>query len=165
MILPNPADASVLKTYADYRNSLPHAPDDVWTSERIRNEILATILEAGQLASGCIFFKARVALLNDFSIFRADLSDEALVLTREDPRMPGWFSTASSKFYASYLEELRMDEDRGQPIQFSAYAFPVNFTAADVNSTLKVMGVAVTLSDAECADVLQAMSSTKSSYA
>jgi hypothetical protein len=164
MILPNPADTDVLRTYADYRNSLPHNPGDVWTPERIRNEILATILEAGRLASGSMFFEAHVTLLNDFSLFRADLTDEALVLTREDPRMPGWFSTSSSKFYASYLEDLRMAERRGLPIQFSAYAYPAEFKAADVESALRAMGIAVALHEAERTEVLNAMSGTKSSY-
>jgi hypothetical protein len=164
MILPNPVDAEVLKTYADYRNSLPRGLDDVWTSTRIRNEILATILEAGRLASCSFFFEVHVALLNDFSLFRADLSDEALVLTREDPRMPGWFSTSSSKFYVSYLEDLRMAERRGQQIKVSAYTYPANFTAADVNSALQAMGIEVTLSAGECSELLQVMSTTKSSY-
>ncbi len=165
LILPNPADAEVLRTYSDYRNSLPHDSADSWSPERIRNEILATILEAGRLASRNIFFEAHVALLTDFSLFRADLSDDALILTREDPRMPGWFTPSSTRFYASYLEDLRLAERRSTQVQLSAYEYRADFLASDVNSALQAMRIEITLSEQECSEVRRVMSSMRSSYA
>lgn len=159
LILPDPANTDVLRNYAEYRNSLPHDSTDSWSSERIRNEIIATILEAGRLASRNIFFQAQVALLTDFSLFRADLSDDALILTREDPRMPGWFTSSSTRFYASYKEDLRIAERRGQQVELYAYEYHADFAASDVNSALQAMRIEVTLSEQECSEVRRIMSS------
>lgn len=43
LLLPNPEDVGLLKSYADYRNSLSSGKTDVWTLDRIRNEIVATL--------------------------------------------------------------------------------------------------------------------------
>jgi hypothetical protein len=57
-----------------------------------------------------------------------------------------------------------MIEQRGQPIQFSAYTYSAKFAATDFNPALQALGISLTLSQTECAEVLEAMSSTKNSY-
>jgi len=165
LILPDPDDTSVMQTYAEYRNSLSDAKKDPWTAARIRNEILATILEAGRLASQSTFFEAHVALTSDFSLFRADLSDLGLVLSREDPRYPGWFSHSGTKFYASYLEDLRLVERRGRIVDFGGYAYPAKFGVADVRPALIALKFTTTLGPSDCQAVLNAMRSRKDPYA
>lgn len=165
LLLPNPEDVGLLKSYADYRNSLSSGKTDVWTLDRIRNEIVATLLQAGRLAARSTFFEAHVILQNEFSLLRADLNDENLVITREEKHLPGWMSTAGSKFYASYLEDLRMAERRGRKIIWSSYTFPTLFTETDVSSAVQASGLTLTLSPDDVRQIFEAMEKQKSPYA
>ncbi len=164
LILPDPGNAALLKEYADYRNSLPRSASDPWTVERIRNEIVATILEAGRLAAGSAFFEARVTLQADFSLLRADLSERHLVLTREDDRWPGWMSPARSKFYESWLQDLSMVEARGRQIVWPLPLLPDRFTAADVGPALQAMNLGFQVTLAESRQILRAMKDRSSPY-
>lgn len=165
LFLPDPRCRENLEAYAHYRNSLKHEVDDVWIWQRVRNEIVATILVASQLSARSIFFKSNVVLLEDFSIFRADLTDEALILTREDKRMPGWISTRSSLFYASYLEELHMASERGRKLDLRSMIISEKFETSSVRPSLKSLGIEMDLSEVDCEEIVKAIKETKSTYA
>lgn len=164
LILPDPQNQTLLASYATYRNSLSSGKTDVWTPERIRNEILATILEAGRLASSSTFFETHVTLQSEFSLLRADLSDQRLVLTREEQHLPGWMSSSGSKFYASYLEDLRMAERRGKSISWSSYQYPSVFQEADLIPAIQGLGLTIALGQNDAGDILKAMESRKAPY-
>ena len=163
-MLPDPQDAGLLQTYADYRNSLSSGKADAWSVDRIRNEILATLLQAGRLTARSTFFETQVVLQSAFSLLRADLSDERLVLTREEVHLPGWMSTAGSKFYASYLEDLRMAQRRGVQIDWNAYVFPPGFGEADVAGAVQALGLSLALTSDDARDIFKAMESRNSPY-
>ncbi len=124
MILPDPEDDTVLKAYANHRNSLTGSTDNHWTPNRIQLEILATIIVAGQTAANNRLLQTQIFLIPDFSVFRYDLSDDGLMMTREDPRMPGWFSRKDTRFYTSVKEDLRIATERGRKIMLSQGQWP-----------------------------------------
>lgn len=158
MILPDPDDSRVLETYAKYRNSISSSANDRWTASRIRSEIFATLLAAGMAQSGTQYFRPEVSLLTEFSLFRTDLSDEGLVMTREDPRWPGWISGSGTKFYDSVKEDLRLAKERGRVINLSAAQWPPrNVTRNDVPALLTQLGFAAFLTPDECKAVADAM--------
>jgi hypothetical protein len=155
----------VLNLYASHRNSLPDAGQDPWDSDRIRNEILATILVAGQTAAGNRLLKVQVFVLPEFSLFRYDLSDTGLVLTREDKRWPGWFSPAGTKFYASVQEDLRIASERGQEIDLGQADWSTGALSLTTIPTLvRQLGFAIALTSTEVRSVLKAANSRANPY-
>lgn len=157
MILPDPDDLPVLETYAKYRNSISSPADARWTVGRIRNEILATLLVAGKAEADTQYFRPTVALLKEFSMFRTDLSDSGLVLTREDPRWPGWISPSGTKFYDSVKEDLRLAEERGRIINLSAARWPDSVTRADIPELVRQLGFTSVLTPDDCRSIVAAM--------
>ncbi|MCA6300141.1 MAG: hypothetical protein IM624_13180 [Phenylobacterium sp.] len=165
LILPDPANQDVLNLYASHRNSLPDAGQDPWDSDRIRNEILATILVAGQTAAGNRLLKVHVFVLPEFSLFRYDLSDTGVVLTREDKRWPGWFSPAGTKFYTSVQEDLRIASERGQIINLGKAEWSTGALSLTTIPTLvKQLGFAIALNSTDVRSVLKAANSRANPY-
>lgn len=163
LLLPDPDDAGVLQTYADHRNSLAGGDDGHWTAARIRHEILATILVVAHAAIRNRLFKAEVTVLPEFSIFRYDLSDAGLMMTREDKRLPGWLSPAGTRFYASVQEDLRLAAERGRQVQLNL-TWPSSITQTDIPTLVGALGFVSTLTDDEAEAVLEAFGSTDSPY-
>lgn len=165
LILPDPENQGVLEVYASHRNSLPDAGHDRWTSDRIRNEILATILVAGQTANRNRLLKVQVFVLSEFSLFRYDLSDTGVVLTREDKRWPGWFSPEGTKFYASVQEDLRIASERGRSINLGNAVWPTGALSITAIPTLvSQLGFAVALNPIDVRSVLKAANSKANPY-
>jgi hypothetical protein len=164
MLLPNPADATTLADYAFYRNSLASERRE-WTVEMIQAEIFATILSAARLSNGNHFFKARVFLKSDFALFRLDMSDDRLVMTREDPSWPAIICSGRSKFYASYHEEFRNETENATELDLSKAAVPTHLTQVDVNPLITALGVQVQLTNKGCDAVIDAMNHPTLPYA
>jgi hypothetical protein len=74
-------------------------------------------------------------------------------------------STAGSKFYASYLEDLRMAERRGRQIAWQAYTFPSQFSEADVQVAVQALGLAISLAPDDARQIFEAMEKRASPYA
>lgn len=166
LILPDPMNTEVLKAYADHRNSLPDAETDRWTPNRIRNEILATLLVAGKAAAGNSRLSIRVFLVPDFSVVRYDLSDAGLMMTREDKRWPGWFSGSHSRFYASIKEDLRIISERGQEIDLGKPKWPAKkLVVTDLSALLADLGFKSSLDNSEIRAIFAAVQLDKSPYA
>lgn len=146
MLLPDPEDTTMLADYAHYRGSLQGA-QGTWNPARIQNEIIATIIAAARRANNNHFFDVAVHLKSDFALFRLDMSDEHLVMTREDPKWPGIVCSSRSKFYASYHEEFRNEASRAKPIDLSLANVPTPLKPADVDGILAALSLAITLTD------------------
>lgn len=146
MLLPDPADNSMLSDYAHYRGSLQSA-NKKWDASRIQNEILATIITAAKLANANHFFEAKVYLKSDFALFRLDMSDDRLIMTREDPKWPGIVCSRRSKFYASYHEEFRNEAGRARFVDLSLANVPTPLQAGDVDVILGALSLSITLTD------------------
>lgn len=166
LILPDPGHEEVLNAYAAHRNSLPDAASDRWTVERIRTEILATILVAGKAAAANRLVKVRIHLVPDFSVVRYDLSDTGLIMTREDKRWPGWFSGANSRFYNSVKEDLRIIAERGQELDLGKANWPnLSIAPTDIPAIVTELGFEIVLSPDEARAVHTAIKRDKSPYA
>lgn len=146
MLLPDPADTQMLADYAHYRGSLQGAKG-TWNASRIQNEILATIIAAARRANANYFFEVAAYLKSDFALFRLDMSDDRLVMTREDPKWPGILCSSRSKFYASYHEEFRNEASRAKSVDLSLATVPTPLQPGDVDGILAALSLSITLTD------------------
>jgi hypothetical protein len=121
LLLPDPGNLSMLERYITYRNSLRSEREEPWTLRRIQAEIYATILAVVEQTSLNSLFAAKIAVEQDYALFRIDMSDERIVMTREDPKWPGIMCLKRSRFYSSYQEEIRLGMSLGRKIATADY--------------------------------------------
>jgi hypothetical protein len=121
IVLPDPGNQTMLERYAAYRNSLRFEKQGAWTARRVQIEIYATILAIAEQTSLNQFFTADVAVGQDYALFRIDMSDERMVMTREDPQWPGFMCSRHSRFYSSYQEEIRLGMSFGRKLRVEGY--------------------------------------------
>jgi hypothetical protein len=131
LLLPDPDENAMLDGYARYRNSLHFGKQGEWTKQRVQAEVLATILTVAEKAANNSFFEAEISVAKDFALFRIDMSDTRMVMTREDPTWPAIACTHQSKFYSSFQEEIRQGMALGRPLDLSQ--FPKNQTVNETN--------------------------------
>lgn len=164
MLLPDPADTKVLDNYAQYRNSLS-SEKKTWTIEIIQAEIFATIFTAAALSNTNHFFDVNVFMKSDFALFRLDMSDDRLIMTRENPAWPAIMCSSRSKFYASYHEEFRNEADNAARLDLSSLTIPQPLAEKDINSLIGSLNINVQLTDEGCKAVINAMKHPSIPYA
>lgn len=163
MLLPDPTDKMMLADYAHYRQSLQGAKG-TWNASRIQNEILATIIAAARRVNANHFFDVKIHLKSDFALFRLDMSDDRLVMTREDPKWPGIVCSSRSKFYSSYHEEFRNEASRAKSLDLSLAGVPTLLQPADVDGLLTALSLSITLTDEDRAAIVEAVEKPERPY-
>lgn len=163
ILLPDPTNHTTLADYAFYRNSLKGQAGR-WTAERIRDEILATIITAARHVTTNHFLQIEVYLANDFSLFRMDMADDQLVLSREDPMWPAILCSGRSKFYASYIEEFRNEAAKAARVPLGKASVPDPLLAADVPTIVAALNIVLNLSQADAENVARAVNSPDLPY-
>ncbi|WNO53181.1 hypothetical protein [Stakelama saccharophila] len=163
MLLPDPADTPMLADYAHYRGSLQGAKG-TWDASRIQNEILATIIAAARRVNANHFFEVALYLKSDFALFRLDMSDDRLVMTREDPKWPGIACSSRSKFYASYHEEFRNEASRAKSVDLSLASVPTPLEPEDVDGILAALSLSITLTDEDRTAIVKGVEKPERPY-
>lgn len=164
LLLPDPNEQTVLQQYANYRNSLHFEQQGRWTARRVQVEVIATILAIAEQAAQSQFFVATIAVGQDFALFRIDMSDERLVMTREDPSWPAIVCTQQSKFYSSYQEEIRLGMALGRMLDLSK--FPKNTVITETNfaSLVSEFGFSIPDDDHFVKEVIDAVRHPQNPY-
>lgn len=103
----DPTNDETLISYVNYRNRVRSGKKDPWTLDRVRIEILATILYIYLLKKTVPLLEVELGFKNSVSFFRIDLSKKVAVITKEDSREPALKCDSGTFFFNSYLEELR----------------------------------------------------------
>jgi len=163
MLLPDPTETLMLADYAHYRGSLQGAKG-TWNAARIQNEILATIIAAARRTNANHFFDVKLHLNSDFALFRLDMSDDRLIMTREDPKWPGIVCSSRSKFYASYHEEFRNEAGRAKTLDLSLAVVPTPLQAANVDGLLAALSLLITLTDDDRAAIVEGVENPERPY-
>jgi len=166
VFLPNPSDEKTLEHYAKYRNSLGETSTTSITSASIRVEILATILSLIKYSKTNAFMEPRIVLCQGFTLFRTDLSDEYVILTREEKSWPAFISSRGTKFFDSIKEEMRQELDWGKRIEIPDN---IGATLHDKRTILEAIGMIkeladIRLSDEEGEQIAMAIRSPKDPY-
>jgi hypothetical protein len=163
MLLPDPTETLMLADYAHYRGSLQDVKG-IWNAARIQNEILATIISAARRANTNHFFDVKIHLKSDFALFRLDMSDDRLIMTREDPKWPGIVCSSRSKFYASYHEEFRNEASRAKSLDLFLAKVPSPLQPANVDGLLAALSLAITLTDEDRAAIVEGVEKPERPY-
>ena len=151
---------SLCQQYAIYRRGLHSASveREVWTHDRVRKEIYATLLSIFIKAYEYPLLRLQVTLLNSFSTFRLDLSSEYVIMTKEDPQAPGVKCDKGTYFYDAYMNDLALTAVQGRTIKMSSAKLELDISS--VRARLSEME----LVDAQIPDeiLIEAIRSTES---
>ncbi len=106
LCLLDPSKDDVCLGYAELRNSLSGRGRKTWTAQQVQEEVIATIVSALQCGESALF-DVDIYLVDQYSSFRMDITDDFALITKEDPRDAALRSDAGTDFYNSYKDEYR----------------------------------------------------------
>jgi hypothetical protein len=107
----NPKNDDLCAAYATYRRSLKSGNSCTpWTREVVQLEVLATAVTALQFQFSEPLLRIRVFFVDHFSAFRLDISDQYVVVTKEDKEASALRADCGTYFYDSYKDDVRLTE-------------------------------------------------------
>lgn len=107
----NPKNDDLCSAYATYRRSLKSGSvGKPWNREVVQEEVLATAITALRFQFSEPLLRIRVFFVDHFSAFRLDVSDQYVVVTKEDKEASALRADAGTYFYDSYKEDVRLTE-------------------------------------------------------
>jgi len=107
----NPKNEALCAAYATYRRSLKSASSGVaWNRQAVQEEILATAVTALRFQFSEPLLRIRVFFTDHFSAFRLDISDQYVIVTKEDKEASALRADAGTYFYDSYKDDVRLTE-------------------------------------------------------
>lgn len=129
LFLLNPKNVHACTCYAEYKNSLSKTQE--WNCKKVQEEILATII------TGMIYkckhsslLTLDIYLLDTFSVFRVDISDECVIITKEDKDASGLKAVHDSHFYDYYSDDTHYLKE-----QIKSYSLKI-----DISDIQKITG-------------------------
>lgn len=115
----NPQNEELCEEYATYRQSLKSGKGGViWTQQVVQDEILATAICALKYHASQPLLRVRVFFVENFSVFRLDVSDKYVVITKEDKDASALRADAGTYFYDSYKDDIRLTERQATELLF-----------------------------------------------
>ena len=139
----NPNNDNSCAEYAIYRRSLKSATsENPWTKNRVKEEALATALSALRFRHEEPLLRIYLYLIDHFSAFRLDISDQYAIVTKEDKEATGLRADAGTYFYDSYKDDIRLSERQSKEI---SYQGPVPVGSNLTEETLKSLILEVNL--------------------
>jgi len=115
----NPAKDDLCDVYATYRKSLKSAgKDDLWTKNRVKEEVIATVVSALRFKHDEPLLRINIFLANHFSTFRLDISDHYVIVTKEDKEAAGLRADVGTYFYNSYIDDVRLCERQSIEVEY-----------------------------------------------
>ncbi|MFC1560571.1 hypothetical protein ACFL3W_01355 [Pseudomonadota bacterium] len=114
----NPGNSNVCSEYAIYRKSLRSSEKDYWSTTKVQELVLATIVSALRLRHNEPLLRIDIFLIDHFSAFRLDISDQYVVITKEDAKAAGLRADKGSYFYDSYIDDVRLSERQSKEVTF-----------------------------------------------
>lgn len=107
----NPKNETLCAAYATYRRSLKSAKSSTtWTQQIVQEEVLATAVTALKYQYSDPLLRIRLFFVDHFSAFRLDISDQYVVVTKEDKEACALRADAGTYFYDSYKDDIRLTE-------------------------------------------------------
>ena len=107
----NPGNDLLCSEYATYRRSLKSAKNGhPWTEKKVKEEVVATIISALRFRHEEPLLRIELYLIDHFSAFRFDISDQYVIVTKEDKEASGLRADSGTYFYDSYKDDVRLSE-------------------------------------------------------
>lgn len=117
LFLINPDNQIICNEYAIYRKSLKSGKKQDWNIDKVRNEVLATIIKTLIIKHEEPLLRIEIYLLDFFSTFRYDISDDYAIITKEDKEVSALKVDSGTYYYDSYIDELRLNERQARKIE------------------------------------------------
>jgi len=117
LFLINPDNLEICKEYAIYRKSLKSGKEQDWNIDKVKNEVLATIIKTLIIKHEEPLLRIEIYLLDFFSTFRYDISDDYAIITKEDKEVSALKVDSGTYYYDSYIDELRLHERQAKKIE------------------------------------------------
>jgi hypothetical protein len=113
----NPANEALCAAYATYRRSLKSGNAGTpWTRQVVQAEVLATAVTALKYQFSEPLLRIRVFFVDHFSAFRLDISDQYVVVTKEEKEASGLRADTGTYFYDSYKDDVRLTERQAREV-------------------------------------------------
>ncbi len=107
----NPRNDALCAEYATFRRSLKSGNNGAhWTKQVVQEEVLATALTALKFQFSEPLLRIRVFFVDHFSAFRLDISDQYVIVTKEDKEASALRADTGTYFYDSYKDDVRLTE-------------------------------------------------------
>lgn len=154
IILLDPSNDLLCDEYAIYRRSLKSATrGNRWTKSKVKEEVMATVISALRYKHEEPLLRIEVHLINQFSAFRFDISDQYVIITKEDSEAAGLKADKSTYFYDSYIDDLRLSERQSKRISYNQ-KIPLgdDLTTSNIKDLIIEVGL-VSESDLEMLDM------------
>lgn len=119
MLIIDPADESICRAYARFRQSVSHLPDatgEPWTLDRTRKESYASILAACWYQEHYKLLDMDVRLSHTMTTMRWDLSSSRLIMTQDDPLGTAMVFEYGRAYYDYWDIELRENLDQSPAV-------------------------------------------------
>jgi len=160
----NPNNKSVCKIYADYRNGLRSA-QTTRTVKNVQHELLATIVSVYFWKKEQPSLNIEIYLKDYFSPFRADLSDDMVIITREDSRDPAIVYHKNSFFYTAYHNDLVHGLKQHKKLNITYNFVEENTSKIDeIKKLLSSLRIATNINDTELQQVLDLTENKSTPY-
>ena len=115
----DPSNDLLCEEYATYRRSLKSAKNgSLWTKNKVKEEVIATVISALRYKHEEPLLRIEIHLVNHFSAFRFDISDQYVIVTKEDSEAAGLKADKSTYFYDSYVDDSRLSERQSKGIVY-----------------------------------------------
>jgi hypothetical protein len=122
----DPTDDATCARYANYRLSLASATEGApWTKQRARNELIATILSAYAWKAEIPRLDFKIALFDNLSLFRIDLSSRLALITKEAKQEPALKCDEESIFYTSFRQDLVLGFEQAKALPDNVACVPL----------------------------------------
>ena len=90
----------------------------LWTKNKVKEEVIATVISALRYKHEEPLLRIEIHLVNHFSAFRFDISDQYVIVTKEDSEAAGLKADKSTYFYDSYVDDSRLSERQSKGIVY-----------------------------------------------
>ncbi len=115
----NPNNDLLCAEYATYRRSLKSAKNgQPWTECKVKEEVIATIVSALRFKHEEPLLRIELYLIDHFSAFRLDISDQYVIVTKEDKEASGLRADSGTYFYDSYKDDARLSERQSIKVNY-----------------------------------------------
>ncbi|SFK37421.1 hypothetical protein SAMN03159338_4069 [Sphingomonas sp. NFR04] len=167
MLLPDPTDHALMESYARFRNaSAFRGRQTQWTAWDIQMEILAATIAVAAKARKNPYLEFHLGLARSFSILRINMTDNAAIMTREDPKLPAFKAIRGTVFYDSYREDIQQSVRQAGEVDLSLVwpqDIPVDDTA--VSAAMGMLGLPSVTDPVKIAAVTKAVNTVDNPYA
>lgn len=159
----DPDDLDVCEIYAEHRRNIGRAKPGEG-ARFVQTKIAANVLAIYGQKSQSGKVSVEVWLSSGFSTFRLDISDTAVVITREASDQPGIKIASQTPSYELYVEDYLLSELQSRKLKDHRDIDVSKMNAAEVPAALLRIGIKTDFELSECAAILAEAQNPKDPY-